>query len=270
MAYTTPPTFVAGNALAAAQLNILGDDIVYLNTQIPTTLLTTRGDLIYRNATVPARLALGASGTFLKSNGTDPAWTALAASDIASGQLALARGGTNADLSATGGTGRVLKQTSAGAAVTVAALVTADLPSSIRCRAYNNANISINNATTTAITLNSERWDTDTMHSTSSNTSRLTATTAGLYVITASVDFAANATGVRSAQLQVNGATVIALSTIASAGAGNDTVISLATTYYLNATDYVEMLAFQNSGGALNVVSGANYSPELSAVWIGV
>lgn len=53
----------------------------------------------------------------------------LAASQIASGQLALARGGTGADLSATGGTGFVLKQTAAGAAVSVAALVAADIPS---------------------------------------------------------------------------------------------------------------------------------------------
>src|SRR5690349_21481646 len=30
MAYTTPPTFVADDPLAAADLNILGDDIAYL------------------------------------------------------------------------------------------------------------------------------------------------------------------------------------------------------------------------------------------------
>ena len=32
MSYTTPPTFVSGDALTAAQLNILGDDIVYLKS----------------------------------------------------------------------------------------------------------------------------------------------------------------------------------------------------------------------------------------------
>ena len=54
---------------------------------------------------------------------------ALTATQITSGSLALARGGTGADLSATGGTGFVLKQTAAGAAVSVAALVAADIPS---------------------------------------------------------------------------------------------------------------------------------------------
>ena len=33
MAYVTPPTFVSGAVLTAAQLNVLGDDIVYLKAQ---------------------------------------------------------------------------------------------------------------------------------------------------------------------------------------------------------------------------------------------
>lgn len=51
-----------------------------------------------------------------------------AASDIASGQVALARGGTGSDLSATGGAGQVLKQSSAGGAVSVGALSASDIP----------------------------------------------------------------------------------------------------------------------------------------------
>lgn len=51
----------------------------------------------------------------------------LPASIITSGLLALARGGTNADLSATGGTSQVLKQVSSGAAVTVGQLAASDL-----------------------------------------------------------------------------------------------------------------------------------------------
>jgi hypothetical protein len=40
---------------------------------------TTEGDMIYRNSGALARLAVGASGKFLKSNGTDPAWSDLPA-----------------------------------------------------------------------------------------------------------------------------------------------------------------------------------------------
>lgn len=54
--------------------------------------ITTRGDLIVGDATPkPSRFALGSSGSFLKAGATDPAWAALAASDIASGTLAIAR-----------------------------------------------------------------------------------------------------------------------------------------------------------------------------------
>jgi len=52
-----------------------------------------------------------------------------AASAVTSGQLALARGGTGSDLSASGGTGMVLKQQSIGAAVTVGTLSSGDIPS---------------------------------------------------------------------------------------------------------------------------------------------
>lgn len=55
----------------------------------------------------------------------------LAASIITSGQLALARGGTNADLSATGGSNQFLKQSSAGGAVSVGAILSADLTSAL-------------------------------------------------------------------------------------------------------------------------------------------
>lgn len=54
---------------------------------------------------------------------------AIAASQITSGQLALARGGTNADLSATGGANQFVKQSSSGAAFTVGTIGTSDIPS---------------------------------------------------------------------------------------------------------------------------------------------
>ncbi len=71
------------------------------------------------------------SGQVVRHNGTNFVNAAIAAGDITSGQLALARGGTNADLSATGGTSQFLRQSSAGAAVTVSVLAAADMPSAI-------------------------------------------------------------------------------------------------------------------------------------------
>ncbi len=43
---------------------------------IAKSLLTTRGDIIYRNASAPARLPKGASGNILRMGASDPAWGA--------------------------------------------------------------------------------------------------------------------------------------------------------------------------------------------------
>jgi hypothetical protein len=106
--------------------------------------LTTVGDILIANAAgTDARLAGNTTATkqFLTSSGTGsaataPAWSALSASDIPSldankistGSLALARGGSGADLSASGGTGQYLKQSTAGGAVSVGAIASADIP----------------------------------------------------------------------------------------------------------------------------------------------
>jgi hypothetical protein len=52
----------------------------------------------------------------------------LDASKITAGQLALARGGSAADLSGTGGSGQYVKQNGAGSAFTVGAILAADVP----------------------------------------------------------------------------------------------------------------------------------------------
>jgi hypothetical protein len=55
----------------------------------------TAGDLLYASGTTAlSKLAIGASGTFLKSTGSAPSWSALAASDIVSGILSPTYGGT--------------------------------------------------------------------------------------------------------------------------------------------------------------------------------
>lgn len=67
--------------------------------------ITTRGDLITRDATNNTRLALGASGRYTRSNGTDVTWSPLLLADFPSipldtglitGTLDIANGGTNA------------------------------------------------------------------------------------------------------------------------------------------------------------------------------
>jgi hypothetical protein len=62
------------------------------------------------------------------------------ASDLATGTLALARGGTNADLSATGGTSQFLRQNSVGGTITVVRPAVADLSDASNVALLNAAN----------------------------------------------------------------------------------------------------------------------------------
>lgn len=123
------------------------------------------------------------------------------------------------------------------------------------CRVYNDANQSIPDSTVTALTFNTERFDTDGIHSTTSNTSRLTCRTAGVYHMDAHVEFASNSTGERQLLLKLNGTTFIAADSRAAIN-GNPTKASIPTTYQLVVGDYVEVFVFQSSGGALNVLTG--------------
>ena len=138
----------------------------------------------------------------------------------------------------------------------------------IGARAYNSGNVTIGTASWTALTFDSERWDTDTIHSTVANTGRLTATTAGMYLISATITWTANATGNRGIRLMLNGATQIAtlrFTTIDGANA-NQTVT---TVYQLSATEYVTVEVYQDSGGDLAVVAAGNNSPEFMMQKIG-
>lgn len=136
-------------------------------------------------------------------------------------------------------------------------------------RVYNSANISIAHNTSTLLTFNSERYDTDAYHSTSSNTGRLTAPADGVYLITAQVYFAANAAGYRQVSISVNG-TFIALEVIGAVTvASTATVVTLTTQYSMTAGQYAEAYVLQTSGGDLNVVRSNAFSPEFMITRIG-
>lgn len=126
------------------------------------------------------------------------------------------------------------------------------------CRVYNSANISINNATITPLTFNSERWDTDTLHSTSSNTGRITVTRAGRYAFGCSIAFASNATGYRWIAFRLNGTTTYFGGDLRNAANGSSTEFCLGgVEWVMAATDYVEVVAYQTSTAALNVITTA-------------
>lgn len=137
------------------------------------------------------------------------------------------------------------------------------------CRAYNSAAISIANTTATAVTLDSERFDNASMHSTSSNTSRITIPTGGggKYLFGSGTSWAGSAAGtVRYTYIQLNATTIVAAA-VAQFGASSNSQITLTSAYSFAAADYIETIVYQDTGGALNLNSTANFSPEFWASW---
>lgn len=133
-------------------------------------------------------------------------------------------------------------------------------------RVYNDANITITTGTDTALTFNQERYDTNAMHSTVSNPSRLTCVTTGKYNITGNVQWADTMTAANLIKLwiELNGTTIIGASFYASvpAGAGVNLTQVVSTDYALTATDYVELHVRHNEGADETILCTANYSPE--------
>ena len=114
---------------------------------------------------------------------------------------------------------------------------------------------SISTATATAVTFNAEVFDTDAFHNNSTNNTRFTvpAGKGGYYLINGSVSFLGNATGLRAAYVYKNGAVSTYTSQMATAGSAANTILNFNQTIKLVATDYVELFAYQSSGGNLNL-----------------
>ena len=138
------------------------------------------------------------------------------------------------------------------------------------CRVYHGSAQSWpSTASSAASAFNSERYDTDGMHSTVTNNSRITINTAGLYLIGGHGEFAANSSGTRFIGIRVNGSAYIAASLHDVAGTLNG-YVSIATVYKFAATDYAELYFAQTSGSTLNLASAVATSPEFHATWIGL
>ena len=127
-----------------------------------------------------------------------------------------------------------------------------------RLKAYQGTTATTAGTSGTAalILWDTESWDTDSMHSTSTNTSRLVVTTTGLYDVKVSVFWAANATGFRDVELRKNSAGAVGSGTgvgkwrataTPTLGGGVFGTVEVS----LTAGDYLECFGLQTSGGSL-------------------
>ena len=120
----------------------------------------------------------------------------------------------------------------------------------------------------TALTWNSERYDTAGMHSNRRNRSRIKAPVTGIYNITLEVAWSPfDPDGFRYIDLERNGAVEIAIDEVDPPPAGDQSVTTQAR---LRKGDFIVAFAQQNSGGPLQIAkpSTHEYSPELSMTWL--
>ncbi len=230
--------------------------------------LTAHAIQLGNGTSTPTQLGLGTTTTLLHgASAGDPTWGGVVNADITNstidltakvtGALPIVNGGTAATDAATARTnlglaiGTNVEAYDAGSAV----------------RAYNSGSIAITTATTTALTFDSEIFDTDTMHSTTTNTGRLTAKTAGMYQISACASFDQNSTGARFVGVKLNGTTIIAVNLVPASNSDQNHM-AVSTLYQLALNDYVECVVYQSSGGNLNIVSASHYTPEFMMIRI--
>ena len=135
-------------------------------------------------------------------------------------------------------------------------------------RAVRTANQSISNSTDTAIQFNdTDDLDTNTLHDTVTNNTRITIAAAGVYLVGGRVKWAASTGGtLRQAWIRRGGSTELAKVTHpAAAGAGVLHEFEVIELRSFSAGDYIELMVQQDSGGALNVTKASFWAHLVTA-----
>ena len=146
--------------------------------------------------------------------------------------------------------------TAAKVAADVATQAELDAIAAVRgARVFKSASQSIATSTTTAVSFDSETFDTNALHDPATNNSRVLLNKIGLWRVAGQVRYQAHGTGSRQATIRLNGATFFSDPTVPTSGVTVQTTVPVDEVIQATAiTDYVELLAWQDSGGNLNVL----------------
>ena len=137
------------------------------------------------------------------------------------------------------------------------------------CLLTNTTTQTISNTTFEVLTYNSEAYDTDSYHSTSTNTSRITIPSAGKYLVFANIMWAAsNAGGARQMDLRKNNNAIRSWGYLGY-GTSNAQSMPFAIVENLAANDYLELAVYQSTGGNLGVLNGTGLYSSFGCVKLG-
>lgn len=181
-------------------------------------------------------------------------------------------GGTTLTWTVVRGTQGTTGATHADAKKVSAVLTKEDLDSmgdASAARVFHNSVTVVSTGVFTALPLDGEDFDTENYHDNSTNNSRATAPRDGIYTISARVRWEGSSTGVRTLQIRRGGVDSIARVQEPGPPAAEFPQTLAIASFRLLLGDYVELLAFQNSGGNLNIESTLDDSPVLDIARIG-
>jgi hypothetical protein len=135
-----------------------------------------------------------------------------------------------------------------------------------RFRGYQTTVQFLLDSTWVSLAIDTEDFDSDGGHSTTTNTSRYVCQVAGTYWLAGMAGFAGNATGNRAARLAVNGTAIHG--TFVKVTAASTSTVGVPTFGYaaLAVGDYVEVQATQNSGVVSPGLSTASSTDIASAL----
>lgn len=130
----------------------------------------------------------------------------------------------------------------------------------VGARVTNTADLSIPSGAWTGLTFNSEVTDSDALHSLTAEPGRLTAPSAGTFLVGGGVTLDSASSGRRGLAVQLNGGNDLVLS-VMPAVSGGYTRLAVCTLVQLAAGDYLTLRVYQDSGAALNALYLADNSP---------
>lgn len=137
-----------------------------------------------------------------------------------------------------------------------------------RVHAYDNTGIACADSTDVLLTLSGEQYDTDSMHSTASNTSRIVFTTAGSYQVNCTVQWPNATYTVSNIMARLNAAGAVGGGTgLRTQNYQTARVPQMHFTRFFNAGDYIEFWLQQTSGGSRTTVAGA-LATYVTALWV--
>ena len=203
------------------------------------------------------------AGTGITGGGTTGAITItndMATTITASGDIVVGTGSGTYDNLPIGTTGQVLTADTTVSPYKVKWATPASGSTFSGCYLYNSSAQSFSTGVDTVVLFDSESFDTDGFHSTSTNTGRITIPSGkdGYYLFTFNSRFNTNATGRRGAYFYDSGTAIAKIETPPTSG--TYPTLQFAITTYASAGDYFYIEAFQTSGGNLTMIDNNTYS----------